>query len=67
MSPTDAIRELHSLALKLEIQQRFEEREAVDAGIQALMQIKDHDSMSLANTIYESAKRANDMYERGLI
>ena len=58
---------LGMLAVKLEIEMRFKEREAVEYAISKLTPpAKDHPS-ALAQMIFESAQQASDMYNKGLI
>jgi len=58
---------LGMLAVKLEIEMRFKEREAVEYAIGKLAETQAKDAMTLAQQIYQSAVEANDMYNKGLI
>jgi hypothetical protein len=57
---------LGMLAVKLEAEMRFDERQAVEYAIGKLTQTP-KDPMALAQQIYQSAVEANDMYNKGLI
>ena len=67
MSHSEAMEILGMLAVKLEIEMRFKEREAIEYAIGKLTSQDTKDAMSLAEQIYQSAIEANDMYRRGLI
>jgi len=67
MSHSEAMEILGMLAVKLEVEMRFKEREAVEYAIGKLAETQAKDAMSLAQQIYQSAVEANDMYRRGLI
>jgi len=67
MSHSEAMQILGMLAVKLDIEMRFKEREAIDYAISKLTApAKDHPS-ALAQAIFESAQQASDMYNKGLI
>ena len=66
MSHSEAMQILGILAVKLEVEMRFKEREAVEYAIGKLTQ-RPKDPMALAQQIYQSAVEANDMYNKGLI
>jgi len=67
MSHSEAIHTLGILAVKLEAEMRFKEREAVEYAIGKLTETPAKDPMALAQQIYQSAVEANDMYNKGLI
>lgn len=67
MLHSEAIEILSRLAVKLEIEMRFKEREAVEYAIGKLIAERSKDPMSLAQQIYQSAVEANDMHNKGLI
>ncbi len=67
MLHSEAMQILGMLAVKLEAQMRFDEREAVEYAISKLTAQDTKEAMSLAEQIYQSAIEANDMYRRGLI
>ena len=58
---------LGMLAVQLEIERRFKQREAVEYAIGKLAETQAKDAMTLAQQIYQSAVEANDMYNKGLI
>jgi hypothetical protein len=66
MSHSEAMQILGMLAVKLEAEMRFDERQAVEYAIGKLTQTA-KDPMALAQQIYQSALEANDMYNKGLI
>jgi hypothetical protein len=66
MSHSEAMQILGMLAVKLEAEMRFDERQAVEYAIGKLTQTP-KDPMALARDIYQSAVEANDMYNKGLI
>jgi hypothetical protein len=57
---------LGMLAVKLEIEMRFDEREAVEYAIGKLAPQKD-DPNALAQMILDAAKQASDLHAKGLI
>lgn len=67
MSHSEAIEILGMLAVKLEIEMRFKEREAVEYAMGKLAKTQAKDATTLAQQIYQSAVEANDMYNKGLI
>ena len=67
MSHSEAMQILGMLAVKLEVEMRFKEREAVEYAMRKLIVERSKDPMSLAQQIYQSAVEANDMYNKGLI
>jgi hypothetical protein len=67
MLHSEAMQILGMLAVKLEAEMRFDEREAVEYAIGKLTAQDTKEAMSLAEQIYKSAIEANDMYRRGLI
>lgn len=67
MSHSEAIEILSGLVVKLEIEMRFKEREAVEYAMRTLIAERSKDPMLLAQQIYQSAVEANDMYNKGLI
>ena len=66
MLHSEAMQILGILAVKLEVEMRFKEREAVEYAIGKLT-APAKDPMALAQQIYQSAVEANDMYNKGLI
>jgi hypothetical protein len=66
MTHSEAMEILGHMAVKLEMQMRFEEREAIEYAIGKLTQTP-KDPMALARDIYQNAIEANDMYKMGLI
>jgi hypothetical protein len=66
MLHSEAMQILGMLAVKLEAEMRFDERQAVEYAIGKLTQTP-KDPMALARDIYQSAVEANDMYNKGLI
>ena len=67
MSHSEAMQILGILAVKLEVEMRFKEREAVEYAIRKLIAERSKDPMLLAQQIYQSAVEANDMHNKGLI
>ncbi len=67
MTHSEAIHILGLLAAKLEIEMRFQEREAVEYAIGQLSVAKKDDPNALAQLILDSAKQASDLYAKGLI
>ena len=67
MSHSEAMQILGILAVKLEVEMRFKEREAVEYAIGKLIAERSKDPMSLAQQIYQSAVEASDMHNKGLI
>jgi len=67
MLHSEAMQILGMLAVKLDIEMRFKEREAIDYAISKLTAQDTKEAMSLAEQIYQSAIEAHDMYRRGLI
>ena len=65
MSHSEAMQILGILAVKLEMEMRFDERQAVEYAIGKLTSPKD--PLALARMIYQNAVEANDMYNKGLI
>jgi hypothetical protein len=55
------------LAVKLEMQMRFDEREAVEYAIGKLSVAKKDDPNALAQMILDAAKQASDLHAKGLI
>ena len=66
MSHSDYIQILGTLATKLEMEMRFDEREAVEYAIGKLVPKKD-DPNALAQMILDAAKQASDLHAKGLI
>jgi hypothetical protein len=66
MSHSDYMQILGMLAVKLEIEMRFDEREAVEYAIGKLAPQKD-DPNALAQMILDAAKQASDLHAKGLI
>jgi hypothetical protein len=67
MTHSEAIHTLGHLAAKLEIEMRFQEREAVEYAIGQLSMAKKEDPNALAQLILDSAKQASELYAKGLI
>jgi len=67
MTHSEAIQILGHLAVKLEMQMRFDEREAVEYAIGQLSMTKKDDPNALAQLILDSAKQASELYAKGLI
>ena len=67
MTHSEALQILSHLAVKLEMQMRFEEREAVEYAISKLTTPKKDDPNALAQMILDAAKQASDLYDKGLI
>ena len=58
---------LGHLAVKLEMQMRFQEREAIEYAISKLSVGKKDDPNALAQMILDAAKQASDLHAKGLI
>ena len=67
MTHSEALQILGHLAVKLEMQMRFDEREAVEYAIGKLTTPKKDDPNALAQMILDAAKQASDLYDKGLI
>ena len=67
MTHSEALQILSHLAVKLEMQMRFDEREAVEYAISKLSIPKKDDPNALAQMILDAAKQASDLYDKGLI
>ena len=67
MTHSEALQILSHLAVKLEMQMRFDEREAVEYAISKLTTLKKDDPNALAQMILDAAKQASDLYDKGLI
>ena len=67
MTHSEALQILGHLAVKLEIEMRFQEREAVEYAIGQLSMSKKDDPNALAQLILDSAKQASELYAKGLI
>ena len=67
MTHSEALQILGHLAVKLEMQMRFEEREAIEYAMSKLTTPKKDDPNALAQMILDAAKQASDLYDKGLI
>ena len=67
MTHSEAIEILGHLAVKLEMQMRFQEREAIEYAISKLSIAKKDDPNALAQMILDAAKQASDLHAKGLI
>jgi hypothetical protein len=67
MTHSETIHTLGLLAAKLEIEMRFQEREAVEYAIGQLSMAKKDDPNALAQMILDAAKQASELYAKGLI
>ena len=67
MTHSEAMEILGHLAVKLEMQMRFDEREAVEYAISKLTTPEKDDPNALAQMILDAAKQASDLYNKGLI
>jgi hypothetical protein len=67
MTHSEALQILSHLAVKLEMQMRFDEREAIEYAIGQLSMTKKDDPNALAQMILDAAKQASDLYAKGLI
>jgi hypothetical protein len=67
MTHSEAIHALGHLAAKLEIQMRFQEREAVEYAIGQLSMCRKDDPNALAQMILDAAKQASELHAKGLI
>jgi hypothetical protein len=67
MTHSEAIQILGHLAVKLEMQMRFDERQAVEYAISKLTTPKKDDPNALAQMILDAAKQASDLHAKGLI
>jgi hypothetical protein len=67
MTHSEAIQALGHLAMKLEMEMRFQEREAVEYAIGQLSMAKKDDPNALAQMILDAAKQASDLHAKGLI
>ena len=67
MSHSDYMQILGILAAKLEVEMRFDEREAIEYAIGKLSIVKRDDPNALAQMILDAAKQASDLHAKGLI
>ena len=67
MTHSEAMEILGHLAVKLEMQMRFQEREAIEYAISKLSIAKKDDPNALAQMILDAAKQASDLHAKGLI
>ena len=67
MTHSEAMEILGHLAVKLEMQMRFQEREAIEYAIGKLITPKKDDPNALAQMILDAAKQASDLHAKGLI
>jgi len=67
MTHSEALQILSHLAVKLEMQMRFDEREAIEYAISKLTVAKKDDPNALAQMILDAAKQASDLHAKGLI
>ena len=67
MTHSEAIQILSHLAVKLEMQMRFEEREAIEYALSKLTTPKKDDPNALAQMILDAAIQASDLHAKGLI
>ena len=67
MTHSEALEILGQLAVKLEMQMRFQEREAIEYAIGKLSVVKNDDPNALAQMILDAAKQASDLHAKGLI
>jgi hypothetical protein len=67
MTHSEAMEILGHLAVKLEMQMRFQEREAVEYAIGQLSMAKKDDPNALAQMILDAAVQASDLHAKGLI
>ena len=67
MTHSEALQILSHLAVKLEMQMRFQEREAIEYAISKLTMPKKDDPNELAQMILDAAKQASDLHAKGLI
>ena len=67
MTHSETLQILGHLAVKLEMQMRFQEREAIEYAIGKLTTPKKDDPNALAQMILDAAKQASDLYDKGLI
>jgi hypothetical protein len=67
MTHSEAMEILGHLAVKLEMQMRFQEREAIEYAISKLTTPKKDDPNALAQMILDAAKQASDLHAKGLI
>jgi len=67
MTHSEALQILSHLAVKLEMQMRFDEREAIEYAIGQLSMTKKDDPNALAQLILDAAKQASELYAKGLI
>jgi hypothetical protein len=67
MTHSEAMEILGHLAVKLEMQMRFDERQAIEYAISKLTTPKKDDPNALAQMILDAAKQASDLYDKGLI
>ena len=67
MTHSEALQILSHLAVKLEMQMRFQEREAIEYAISKLTTPKKDDPNALAQMILDAAKQASDLHAKGLI
>jgi hypothetical protein len=67
MTHSEAMEILGHLAVKLEMQMRFQEREAIEYAIGKLTAPKKDDPNALAQMILDAAIQASDLHAKGLI
>ncbi len=67
MTHSEALQILGHLAVKLDLQNRLEERDAVEYAIGKLTTPKKDDPNALAQMILDAAKQASDLHAKGLI
>ena len=67
MTHSEAMEILGHLAVKLEMQMRFQEREAIEYAISKLSVAKKDVPNALAQMILDAAKQASDLHAKGLI
>jgi hypothetical protein len=67
MTHSEALEILGHLAVKLEMQMRFQEREAVEYAIGKLSVAQKDDPNALAQMILDAAMQASDLHAKGLI
>ena len=67
MTHSEALQILSHLAVKLDLQNRLDERNAVEYAISKLTTPKKDDPNALAQIILDAAKQASDLHAKGLI
>ena len=67
MTHLEAMQILGHLAVKLEMEMRFQEREAIEYAIGKLSIAKKDDPNALAQMILDAAIQASDLHAKGLI